>query len=64
MKRVRRIGKYAFANCRKLKEIEIPDSVEEIDDYAFYGCKSLVHPKLAPSVRLGKFVFSGGSGEA
>ena len=32
-------------------------SAEEIDDYAFYGCKALVRPKLSPSVRLGRHVF-------
>lgn len=31
----------AFQNCRNLKEIEIPENVEYIDDEAFLGCTGL-----------------------
>ena len=35
------IGEYAFANCRNLKSITIPDSVTTIGSYAFFNCTSL-----------------------
>ena len=37
---LRRIGKEAFRGCRKLREIEIPASVEEIGEACFSGCFS------------------------
>lgn len=47
-----------FEECKNLKSIVIPDSIEEIGDYAFFrsGLESIVIPN---SVRqLGKWVFS------
>ena len=35
---VKTIGKRAFAYCEEMTEIEIPDGVTEIMDYAFRGC--------------------------
>ena len=32
------IEKNAFANCRKLREIHIPPTVEKVDDCALQGC--------------------------
>ena len=32
---MKKIGESAFAGCRKLKEIKIPKTVEEIEDDAF-----------------------------
>ena len=32
---LKRIGKEAFRECRELREIEIPASVEEIDEFCF-----------------------------
>lgn len=37
-KGVKTIGKRAFAYCEEMTEIEIPDGVIEIMDYAFSGC--------------------------
>lgn len=36
-----RIGQYAFLDCKNLININIPDGVTEIDQYAFSGCKRL-----------------------
>lgn len=42
---VRGIGRYAFAKCKKLKEIVLPDSLEAIVDNAFEDCsEDLVIP--------------------
>ncbi len=39
---VKKIGESAFCNCLALKEIKLMSkNLEEIDDYAFTGCKSL-----------------------
>lgn len=38
---VEAIGRYAFYECVRLKNITIPASVEEIFDYAFAGCANL-----------------------
>ena len=39
---VKKIGESAFCNCLALKEIKlISKNLEEIDDYAFTGCKNL-----------------------
>lgn len=37
----KKIGSYAFYNCKTLETINIPDSVEKIGNYAFSGCKAL-----------------------
>ena len=39
--RVVKIGKYAFYDCRSLKEITIPESVASIDNCAFKNCSVL-----------------------
>lgn len=38
---VKSIGRCAFDDCSNLTDIEIADSVTEIKEYAFWGCKSL-----------------------
>ncbi len=38
---VRRIGSDAFADCSKLRQIELPNSLVEIDGRAFYRCAAL-----------------------
>lgn len=35
------IGEYAFALCKDLTELVIPDNITDIDDYAFGGCTQL-----------------------
>lgn len=43
---VTNIGLNAFFNCYRLESIELPDSVEEIGGYAFYGCENLKQIKF------------------
>jgi hypothetical protein len=35
------INQYAFYNCSKLTDLDLPDTVKTIGSYAFYGCTSL-----------------------
>ncbi len=35
------IGQKAFQNCAKMKSIQLGDNVSSVDNYAFYGCKTL-----------------------
>ncbi len=36
----------AFSNCNRLTEIQLPDSLEKIGDYAFRGCSALTGMNL------------------
>jgi hypothetical protein len=45
-KPVRTIGSSAFERCEYLTEIELPDTVTSIEDYAFYGCTRLTQINL------------------
>lgn len=47
-KSVWKIGKRAFDNCEKLREVKIPKSVWRIEAYAFYNCRNatIIHKKL------------------
>lgn len=38
---IKTIGQYAFWGCSSLKELTVPEGVEEIGDYAFGSCSSL-----------------------
>ena len=44
---VKKIGCDAFKDCNNLTKIEIPESVTEIEEDAFYGCSNLeeIHMK-------------------
>ena len=44
------ISKYAFYNCRNLKNLSIGSSVETIDRYAFYNCDALTNVYYAGSI--------------
>ncbi len=41
---------YAFYECENLKEVNLPESIENIHSYAFYHCKSLESITLPESV--------------
>ena len=47
---VKIIGKYSFARNMNLKEIDIPEGVEEIQEEAFYFCKNIEKFKLPKSI--------------
>ena len=47
---VKIIGKYSFAGNMNLKEIDIPEGVEEIQEEAFYFCKNIEKFKLPKSI--------------
>ena len=49
-KPVRVIGDYAFASCKKITHITIPDSVEVIGKCAFTGCSQLHELNIPNSV--------------
>ena len=56
-----RIGIGAFAECRKLEKIVLPDSVEEIGDRAFIGCESLAEIIMGSEVKgIGENAFATG----
>ncbi len=46
------IAMYAFSDCYKLTNIEIPNSVTTIDHYAFSGCTSLTSVVIPDSVTM------------
>ncbi len=55
---VRVIGKAAFKECEKLEEIKISESVVDIKDEAFRGCKNIKEITLpAGTKKLGESVF-------
>jgi len=59
-KTVTRIGDSAFARCRSLTSITIPDSVTTIENSAFAGCTSLTSITIPDSVTsIGSKAFSG-----
>ncbi len=58
------IGEYAFAH-RNINTLEIPDSIERIDGYAFAGCKNLKELCLPDRVyKIGEGALSGMSLES
>lgn len=54
------IGRGAFTNMTSLESIKIPDSVEEIEPYAFSSCSSLTEVTVPGSVKkIGRVAFAG-----
>ncbi len=57
---VRKIGDWAFSDCSKLKEFEMPNSVKYVGDYAFLNCASLEKLKMSESLtHIGESAFNG-----
>ena len=57
-KKVDSIGLAAFANCRDVVQIVIPDEVVHIGEGAFYGCTNLIDitlPKALKEIKDGAF---------
>jgi len=46
------LGRQAFANCRYITEVVMPDSLVEIGDQAFYGCTSLREVTLPLALKV------------
>lgn len=51
------IGEYAFYNCSYMTSIMIPNSIEEIKDYAFLGCPVLNYHLPNSIKKIGNQVF-------
>ena len=50
----------AFRFCEELEEIEIPEGVESIGEYAFWNCRRLTRLHLPDSLReIGRQAFFG-----
>ncbi len=55
---VKKVGKYAFANCDWLYSVTVEDGVELLDDCCFYDCYNLEVVDIAGSVkRIGVSAF-------
>lgn len=55
---VTRIGKKAFLGCKRLRQIWLPETLEEIGDWAFANCSALERVILPRRpIRFGKSVF-------
>ena len=54
------IGDWAFYECKNLKKIELPESIEKIGENAFDQCISLKEIRIPSRVTaLGEWIFSG-----
>ena len=49
---VKKIGEWAICNHKKLVTITIPDTVEEFEEGAFYGCPNLKNVKGMKNVKI------------
>lgn len=49
---VKKIGSYTFSECRKIKQVHIPDTVHEIEAKAFYGCESIKKVRLSSALEV------------
>lgn len=57
---VKSIGKKAFMNVRELRTIILPDTIEDLADWCFAYCKSLVRLELPKKdIRIGHLPFFG-----
>lgn len=58
--KVTSIGYAAFAECRNLTNVIVPDTVRSIENYAFSHCTALEEIQLSDSiVSVGEYVFKG-----
>ena len=52
------IGKYAFANCKKLKSIILPKQINVIYENTFENCESLINVNLDMINEIKDFAFN------
>jgi len=56
---VTEIADAAFANCKNITSVSLPDTVKSIGDYAFYFCTGLTGINLSDSLEtIGNYAFS------
>ena len=54
------IGKRAFAGCGKITSVTLPDTVEVVGEYAFYGSRRLEELRLGAGIKkIEKEAFKG-----
>ena len=54
------VGFSAFDGCKSLTQVETPESVEYIEDYAFSLCENLTHVSiLGPKTDVSNLAFEG-----
>lgn len=59
-KTVKKIGYGAFAECKSIETLEVPDTVISIENYAFSQCSQLQTMNIPDSVvSLGQYAFAG-----
>ncbi|WP_295730434.1 leucine-rich repeat domain-containing protein, partial [uncultured Muribaculum sp.] len=60
-KNVKSIGSQAFMNCKQIKEVILPESLTELQGYAFNGCSSLetIHIPSNPALKSISQAFPG-----
>lgn len=57
---VKRIGYGAFAECKSIEELNIPDTITIINNYAFSQCSQIKTVNIADSVvSIGQYAFAG-----
>ncbi len=56
-KKLKSLPLFAFAHCRKLKKVAIPDTIRSVADGAFKGCTSLKIVVAGKRADLKEFVF-------
>jgi len=49
---VTQIGAYAFENCTGITSVSFPDSITNINDFAFYGCRALQSVTLSNQLKI------------
>lgn len=56
---ITKLGSNSFVRCQSLKEVSLPDSLQEINNYVFFECKSLESIEIPKNVELlGTGIFS------
>ncbi len=58
-KTVKTIGWYSFSECNRIKTVNIPSTVEVIEDFAFDNCISLEKVTMTNSVKVIERAFQG-----